>query len=129
MMFRKAVLFFYMLITLMANCSRFFIFAGFEFNKEYIASNLCINRNRPELHCNGKCYLMKKIKQAEENEKKEAARNNLSQLEVSFCQEPFTFSFLDPSALSISDPSFSVYAYLYTNPYIRNIFRPPRLFA
>ncbi|QNK64959.1 hypothetical protein H7F33_10935 [Pedobacter sp. PAMC26386] len=128
-MFRKVVLFLYILISLMANCSRFFIFAGFEFNKEYIASNLCINRNRPEMHCDGKCYLMKKIKQAEENEKKEAARNNLSLLEVSFYQEPFSFSFHDPFTLNIGNHSFPAYAYLYTSHYIRNIFRPPRPFV
>jgi hypothetical protein len=52
-----------------SNFSRFFIYAGFELNKKYIIANLCENRNRPWLHCNGKCYFMKKIKQAEEKEK------------------------------------------------------------
>lgn len=31
-------------------------------NKEYIAKNLCENRNRPKSHCNGKCHLMKLLK-------------------------------------------------------------------
>ena len=37
---------------------------------EYIAQ--CINKDRPELHCNGQCVLMKKIK---EQEKEESKRN------------------------------------------------------
>jgi len=58
--------------------SRFFIYAGFELNKNYIATKLCENRNRPWMHCNGKCYLMKKIRQAEEkqnNAERESQKN------------------------------------------------------
>jgi len=51
--------------------SRFFIYAGFELNHKYIAENLCVNKNRPWLHCDGKCYFMRKIKEAQENEKKQ----------------------------------------------------------
>ena len=61
-----------------ANFSRLFIFAGFELNRNYIAKNLCENRNRPWLHCNGKCFLMKKLKQAlekEKSEERESAKN------------------------------------------------------
>ena len=52
--------------------------AGFELNKNYIATKLCENRNRPWMHCNGKCYLMKKIRQAEEkqnNAERESQKN------------------------------------------------------
>ncbi len=30
-------------------------------NRSEIAATLCINRDKPELHCDGKCYLKKKI--------------------------------------------------------------------
>jgi hypothetical protein len=61
--------------------SRFFIYAGYQLNKNYIAAKLCENRNRPWLHCNGKCYLMKKLKQAEEkqNASEREAQKNLVQ--------------------------------------------------
>ncbi len=52
--------------------SQLFIYAGFELNQDYIASTLCENKDKPELHCEGKCFLMKKLKQAEEKEKKQA---------------------------------------------------------
>ena len=51
--------------------SRFFIYAGFELNHKYIAENLCVNKNRPWMHCNGKCFFMRKIKEAQDNEKKQ----------------------------------------------------------
>ncbi|MBL7827088.1 MAG: hypothetical protein JNJ57_10685 [Saprospiraceae bacterium] len=30
-------------------------------NRAYIASELCENRNNPDLHCEGKCYLKNKL--------------------------------------------------------------------
>ncbi|MFI5159719.1 MAG: hypothetical protein ACHQHN_00510 [Sphingobacteriales bacterium] len=59
-----------LLIICIISCSfsRFFIYAGFELNRNYIATKLCENRNKPWLHCNGKCYLMKKLKQAEDKQ-------------------------------------------------------------
>src|ERR1700742_2206908 len=73
---------------------RYFVYAGFELNHDYIAKNLCVNRNKPWLHCNGRCYFMQKLKQVQENEKKQANQDNLNRLEVSFFQSPVTFDFL-----------------------------------
>jgi len=71
-MLRSFTAIFLLLALTSSQFSRLFIYAGFELNQNYIASTLCENRNKPELHCNGKCYLMKKLKQAEEKEKKQA---------------------------------------------------------
>ena len=57
------------IVLLSANFSTLFLFAGFELNRDYVAANLCVNRNKPWLHCNGKCYFMRKIKQEQEKEK------------------------------------------------------------
>ncbi|MFD2286931.1 hypothetical protein GJU39_09280 [Pedobacter petrophilus] len=58
-----------------SNFSRFFIYAGFELNQKYISEKLCENKSRPWMHCNGKCFLMKKLKLAEEKEKKQEREN------------------------------------------------------
>ena len=34
-------------------------------NRAYIASTLCENRDQPQLRCNGKCYLKKKLAPAQ----------------------------------------------------------------
>ncbi len=109
--------------------SRFFAFAAFEANQKYIAENLCVNKARPWLHCNGHCYFMKKVKQAEENEKKEAAKDNLNRMEVSFFQEPFQFSLPVPFQVETSTQTFPGYTYQYSNRYLSTIFRPPKQFA
>lgn len=67
---------------LTSNVTRLFVYAGFEMNREYIASKLCENRDKPQMHCNGKCYLAKKIKQAEEKEKsqeRQAQKNHFQE--------------------------------------------------
>ncbi len=44
--------------------------AYYRINRDYIAENLCVNRDKPMLKCNGQCYLAKKLKAAEEKEQK-----------------------------------------------------------
>jgi hypothetical protein len=44
---------------------KWFVEISFNLNKNYIAKNLCENRYRPKMHCNGNCVLMKKIAHAE----------------------------------------------------------------
>ena len=72
-----------------ANFTRLFIYAGFELNRNYIATKLCENRDKPWLHCDGKCYFMKKIKQAQERERNEEhqSQKNLFQ-EALFARSP-----------------------------------------
>lgn len=67
--------------VLTVNYSRLFVYAGFKLNQSYITAKLCENRDKPFLHCNGKCYLMKKIKQAEDkqNNAESQAQKNLFQ--------------------------------------------------
>ncbi len=37
-------------------------------NRSYVAQNLCENKNKPALHCDGKCYLSKQIKKDASND-------------------------------------------------------------
>lgn len=56
------------------------LYLDFEIRRDYIVKNLCINRNRPQMHCNGKCYLAKKMAALEEQEKRQAERDYISQI-------------------------------------------------
>jgi hypothetical protein len=46
------------------------IFADYQINKDYISKNLCENRDKPEMKCNGKCQLCKKLKAEDKKENK-----------------------------------------------------------
>ena len=92
-----------LIVSLVAsNFQHLFIYAGFELNQKYIAENLCVNKDKPWLHCNGKCYFMRKIKQAEEKEKSDDA-----QTQKNLFQEVF---FVKPSAVKFHTQLLQVMA-------------------
>lgn len=39
----------------------------YELNKDYIAKNLCENRDKPQKKCCGKCYLRKQLKKVDDS--------------------------------------------------------------
>ena len=51
-------------------------------NYDYIATVLCVNKAKPEMHCNGKCHLMKELAKASENEKPSSSEKKSSNVEV-----------------------------------------------
>lgn len=42
--------------------------AAFTLRRDYIAERLCVNRDRPEENCHGRCYLTAKAKQERERQ-------------------------------------------------------------
>ena len=56
------------------------LYLDFEIRRDYIVANLCENRDRPMLNCNGKCYLAKKIAEAKKQEEKQAESDYLNKL-------------------------------------------------
>lgn len=61
---------------LMQTASRLVIIAQFYINRDYIAKNLCVNRNKPQMNCCGRCYLRKKLKQDEKNSNSTSLKND-----------------------------------------------------
>ncbi|RKR84150.1 hypothetical protein BDD43_4377 [Mucilaginibacter gracilis] len=125
-MYKRIIGWLLMLAVFTGSFSTLFIYAGFKLNKDYIAANLCVNRFNPGLHCNGKCYFMRKIRQAEEHQKKQAGRSNSLRITVSFFQEAYRVKFLEPSLLEKHKICLTKFNYLYTSQYLDAIFRPPK---
>ena len=75
------------------NLSGLFVFAGFEINRDYIAKELCVNKDRAELQCKGKCYLMKKLKQAQEKEQQQESQVQKIQLQLQEAIPTLRFTF------------------------------------
>jgi len=42
--------------------------ADYLLNKDYIAKVLCINEAKPQMHCEGKCCLARKLKEQEKQD-------------------------------------------------------------
>lgn len=57
-----------MLAVLNQSLNRVWIWVSFQMNRDYIAAYLCENKDRPEMKCGGKCYLMKQMAAAEQQD-------------------------------------------------------------
>ncbi len=60
-------------------------------NYDYITNVLCENRDKPQLQCNGKCYLSKQLaKEAEQNDKNPFGERLFSELLQTVFFEPIS---------------------------------------
>ena len=64
----KALHIFLAFLLICQSFSSLFIVAGYEINKDFITKNICVNKNKPSLHCNGKCHLKKELSKDSESE-------------------------------------------------------------
>ena len=56
------------------------IYVSFKINQDFIAAELCENKEKPEMKCHGKCYLAKQIQRVDNNEKEEKTPQTILQL-------------------------------------------------
>lgn len=102
------------------------VFAWYGANKQRIVNELCENRNRPELHCNGQCVLMKKLKVLEDDETNGTGddhANPNTETVVFLLPEPFVIRM--PAACDAAAPISPEVCYHYL--YATDNFRPPNL--
>lgn len=84
-MFHKTTAIFFVALYIIAMFQPVSPFMKYALNYDYIAEILCINKDKPELECNGKCYLIKEVeKQKEEN--KTPININLEEYPIGFVE-------------------------------------------
>lgn len=96
--------------------------ANYVINQDYIAEFLCINKDKPELECNGKCYLAKELKAASEEKEKNLPAIAMEEYPVAIV----TFTLFEASQAieTISTNNFQ-YKNNYTFSYQNLVFHPP----
>jgi hypothetical protein len=125
-MLKRVIVYILLTCVISTYLSRDFAVASFELNQKYIAEKLCVNKNKPWMHCNGRCYLLNKVKQAEENEQKQASKELRSNLQINWYFEPLGIATKEPLTDMIAR-SFKIhYTSCYTNQFTASIFRPPK---
>ena len=104
--------------------SKVLLVVDYQANKEYIMEFLCINRAKPELHCEGHCYLQKQLKKDEHSRKQSDKQSQAQDYSINlFCQDLFHLKTF-PSNARVSLNTWYV-----TGPYRQvplAIFHPPR---
>ena len=88
MLFTVKAFFSYLLIllVLLQTFSREVLVVDFTLHRAVITARFCVNKARPQLHCDGKCYFAKQLKKQEEQESKSAnpLKEQLEMLPVAF---------------------------------------------
>jgi len=97
-------------------------------NQAYITETLCENKDKPQLHCNGKCYLNKQLKKADDTESDNKSIPNailkLKSVDL-FVLQNHNWSF--GSYLFSSDKSTPIYSSLnLLTGYQNSLFQPPK---
>ena len=63
-----------------------FIVLQYNVNKNYIATNLCENRARPEMQCHGSCHLKKQLSNSLETPQSQNTKAGVMVSSVDFCE-------------------------------------------
>jgi len=126
-MFRRLICFSLLIAILCSQSSKLFIYFSFKINQEYIAKELCENREVPKMNCHGKCYLAKQLKQEEQKQEnnEKAPVNQRVKLDVLFfVKQPF-LKILVLNHSVVNDFCLTS-GFLLRKGYSAKIFQPPK---
>jgi hypothetical protein len=121
---KKIVAIVALLGIMLQTISQVVIMAEYYAQKDYIARNLCENRSRPEMHCEGKCCLKKKL--AKQGKEQTPAPGNQK-------DETATLFFCEPTCETlVVFQTLTATTYFIQNDsaladYQGSVFRPPAL--
>ena len=123
---RTVLAYLLLIATLLPTFSQWGTIAYYHVNKDYIAKVLCENRAKPQLHCEGKCYLAKKLHaQQEQQDKATAERVQKTPDFQLFFQVTSLFSFGQISGELVTTlPVYRLKVYSFPQ---SNLFQPPQV--
>lgn len=109
-------------IIFLQTFSSFVIQADYFLNKTYIARVLCINKEKPKMHCNGKCYLARQLKEQEKHDQ-QVPNPKREKFEVLPFFLPKQFAL---AGIYLSDKvEFACTQEMISSALIRSVFHPP----
>ncbi len=124
---QKAVIRFLLGLYVLAVFKPFSPYLEYAFNKKFIVQQLCENRAKPELNCEGICYVAKRLAKTEAPQ---PTQHNPASFKHHFEQD--TFHLRQTEFTTLASPSLSLrldFA-IETRPssqYAADIFHPPRI--
>jgi hypothetical protein len=108
---------------LFQTCSQVLIIAQYYANKDYIAKNLCENRDKPMMHCDGKCCLKKKLaKQAKEQAPDPRNQKSEQVTTLFYSNSKIEIAHFIPASVS---KGYFNYNDLRTSSFHHSVFHPP----
>lgn len=110
-------------IFIFQSAGKLIVIANFSINKEYISKNLCENKSKPKLHCNGKCHLKKQL-QKEDKKENTPLSNSKEKQEVQYWSE---IEKVKAPILTVKETNWILECFIIDyNKHIFTIFHPPQ---
>ncbi len=103
--------------------SKCLIFFNYQLKKNYIATFLCENRDKPEMKCEGKCYLCKRFKGEDKKERENPERKSENKFEIISFEARLAISHPAFKSISFNYPHFQEHVF---DSYTVDFFHPPQ---
>jgi hypothetical protein len=120
---KKFVAIFVAVGILLQTFSQVVIVAQYYANKDFIAKNLCENKDKPQMHCEGKCCLKKKLAKDGREQSPSSPRNQKNE-QVNLFYSDLSFGITARLTTSPAKQFFS-FNDNRTSSFISTIFHPP----
>ncbi|HEX3934292.1 MAG TPA: hypothetical protein VHW43_06405 [Puia sp.] len=75
-----------LLVVLLQTFSKVVTYVDFCVNRDYIARNLCENRDKPMMHCGGRCVLRKRLARQDNEDKSNPEKKDKETTVLLFCK-------------------------------------------
>ena len=121
--------FFLVALVLLQTLGQEVLVVDYQLHKARITELYCVNKARPQLHCNGKCHLAKQLRKADATEKK-APAGPFAKMKYEVL--PGAFAFVLAAPCPTQPPARHFVPYRPAHCPVRSgvgVFRPPLLLA
>ncbi len=99
------------------------VYIDFKLNQDYIATVLCINRDKPEMQCNGQCVLMQKMNEAQDHTSQEENQAPEKLVLETFFEAIFEFQTL---TRLFDKEANTIYSQILPASFLSAVFHPPQ---
>lgn len=106
--------------------SKFVIIVHFEFNREFIAKNLCVKKEEANNCCKGSCHLNKKLEEEDKIEQKSPLQSLVKEVEIQLISQEIKFEF---SNYEVEQEHFFPYVFSVSPFESTSVFQPPEISA
>ncbi len=122
---KNSIVYILVFLYLVAMVRPIFPLMEYVVNEDYIAEFLCINKDKKELECHGKCYLMQRLQEQNEEKKQNLPKIVMEEYPIGFVQ---LLHFPSKEFDQISKRALFDYSNAYTYLFAPYNFRPPGKF-
>ncbi|MCB0428819.1 MAG: hypothetical protein H6585_00780 [Flavobacteriales bacterium] len=109
-------------VFLFQTFSRLVIMVDFYLNQDYLEQAFCVNKDKPQMHCHGKCHMKNMLKKEEKKETSPASPFKEKREIQLFSQRNEPNHFADINRVG---KTFTPYRPTHSHPHTRAVFHPP----